>query len=236
MYIAACDDNALFLNELREQLRGLNIADRLAFYSDMDAFFSSVENGEAYDAVLMDIDWGRYETGIDAAEKLYELSPRTRIIYVTGYNDRFSQRIFLQRSNLSGYLVKPVDSGLLRANLEKVQRAGAERESPLLTVVFRGRPVSIPCREIFYLESHGHTVTIHTRTEKTVVYDRLEHILKMLPDGFIQCHKSFAVNMRQIRRFQPPNVLLQNDAAVPVSRSRYPQTKAAYFRYIGKTF
>lgn len=105
-----------------------------------------------------------------------------------------------------------------------------------MTLSSRGKPVFVPHREILYLESLGHTVNIHTAEEQITVYARLNNILQLLPDGFIQCHKSFVVNMRQIRRFQAPDILLKNGAKIPVSRNRYAETKSAYFKFMGQTF
>ena len=236
MRIAVCDDNILFLKEIRTQLEKLNIADQLSCYFNLNAFLCSVEDGPRYDVVLMDIDWQQDETGMDIAEKLEQLSPLTKIIYITGYNDRFSQQIFLHKANLSGYLVNPIDTGLLQANLAKVKKALEDQEEPLLTLSSHGKPLSLPCRDILYLESLGHTVNIHTSEETITVYQRLEKILPMLPGGFIQCHKSFIVNMRQIRRFQPPDILLKNSMLIPVSRKRYAETKEAFFCFMGQTF
>lgn len=236
MQIAVCDDNPLFLKEISAQLEDLHIAERVNVFSCLHTFFSSLEEVNPYDVVLMDIDWRQDETGMDVAEKLAQITPRTKIIYVTGYNDRFSQQIFLHRANLSGYLVKPVDSELLRANLVKVRKELKEQDEPLLTLSSRGKPVFVPHREILYLESLGHTVNIHTAEEQITVYARLNNILQLLPDGFIQCHKSFVVNMRQIRRFQAPDILLKNGAKIPVSRNRYAETKSAYFKFMGQTF
>lgn len=233
MQIAICDDDRLFLERFCAQVEALGLARRVEPFSTPDAFRSALEDGAQYDAVLLDIDWGRPETGLDIAEELYACAPQTKVIYVTGYSDRFSQRIFLQRANLSGYLVKPVDGSLLRANLEKVAAAMAER-GRVLTVSVGGKPVSIPHGEIVYLESAGHTVGIHARGEVITVYEKLDRLAPMLSEGFLRCHKSFLVNMRRIRRFREQDVLLDSGEAVPVSRSRYVQTKAAYFRYMGK--
>ena len=236
MRIAICDDNALCLAEIRKQIEELHIAEQLVSFSNLNTFFSTVEEGMTYDAVLMDIDWHQDETGMDVAEKLNDLSPRTKIIYVTGYNDRFSQQIFLHRANLSGYLVKPVDNELLRANLEKVATALDNQKESALTVSNHGKPIAIPHRDILYIESLGHTIQIHTAAETVVAYERLDAVTKLLPAGFIRCHKSFVVNMQQIRRFQPSDVLLKNGMLVPVSRKRYAETKAAYFKFMGQTF
>jgi len=69
-----------------------------------------------------------------------------------------------------------------------------------------------------------------------VVYERLSNIAKALPAGFYQCHKSFIVNMSQIRRFITNDILLKNDSRVPVSRAKYSETKEAYFGYMGQKF
>ena len=234
MRIAICDDDRLFLEQFRAQVEELDFARKIDCYSALNQFIYSLDDSAPYDAVLMDIDWKQDETGIDAAEMLYQCSPQTKVIYVTGYNDLFPQHIFLQKSNLSGYLVKPVDSELLRANLEKV--LAAQDEQPVLTIQSHGRPISIPHREIVYLESLGHTVTIHTQSETVTVYEQLDKLRPLLSEGFIQCHKSFLVNMRYIRRFLSQDILLVTDAQIPISRSKYARTKDAYFRYMGKMF
>lgn len=236
MRIAICDDNPLFLKEFQKQIEAIHIAEQIVCYSQLAAFFFSVEEGMMYDVVLMDIDWQQGETGMDVAEKLFQLSPQTKIIYVTGYNDRFSQEIFLHKANLSGYLVKPVDTDLLKANLEKAAESLASQKDDVLTVASRGRPITIICRDIIYIESKGHTVQIHTSEELITAYERLDEVEKRLPDVFIRCHKSFVVNMWYIRRFLSTDVLLKNDTVIPISRNRYSKTKNTYFRFAGHTF
>jgi DNA-binding LytR/AlgR family response regulator len=107
---------------------------------------------------------------------------------------------------------------------------------PSLLLERRGAPVSVPLREIYFIESRGHTVCVHTGGETIVAYERLENILRSLPAGFYLCHKSFIVNMGRIRRFEPGGILLKNGETVPVSRAKYAATKKAYFDFIGKSF
>jgi DNA-binding LytR/AlgR family response regulator len=205
-------------------------------FFDLNTFLFSIDGGKRYDAVLLDIDWGRGDTGMDVAEELYKLCPETKIIYVTGYNERFSQRIFLQRANLSGYLTKPVDMALLCANLQKAAASLPLQEQPSIVLRQRGAPVSISLREICFIESRGHTIQVHTLEETLVAYEKLDSVSRSLPAGFFQCHKSYIVNMRQIRRFQSSDILLKNGESVPVSRARYAKTKEAYFKFMGQMF
>jgi CheY-like chemotaxis protein len=155
MRIAICDDNILFLRELEKQLLTLSAAENISVFSDLKAFLSSVEEGNLYDTVLMDIDWDENRTGMDAAAELYKLSPETKIIYVTGRNDRYSQHIFLQRANLSGYLTKPVDTELLKANLQKAAAAVPLAEQPSIVLRQSGGVVTIPLREIYLWKARG---------------------------------------------------------------------------------
>lgn len=232
MEIAVCDDNRLFLHEIEGQLKTLTLVDNAFMFSSLEAFLFSVDGGKRYDAVLMDIDWEKKATGIDTAAELYKLCPDTKIIYVTGYVERFSQHIFLQRSNLSGFLTKPVDIELLRANLQKVEDAMHLQESPALVLRRHGAPISIPMREIYFIESQNHTVNVHTTDGTVTAYELLENILRSLPSAFFQCHKSYIVNMSHVSRFSLNDIVLRNGERIPVSRARLAEVKEAYFNYL----
>ena len=235
MQLAICDDNLEFLVQLEEYLHTLSQVKSIAAFSTLDRFLLSVETGARYDAVLLDINWNQAQNGMDIAEQLLTLSPQTQIIYITGYGDRFVQQIFLRKSNLSGYLTKPIDPGLLQANLEKAEKAKAAAP-PMVTIFSQGKPISLSTDEILYLESQGHTVCIHTAAEIIPVYLRLDDMARLLPDSFYRCHKSYLVNLRQIRRVQQPDLLLKSGHKVPVSRARYAETKEAYLRFVGQSF
>lgn len=236
MQIALCDDNKLCLMELKEQLQAVSNEYDIVPFNDLNMFFSSVGSGSKYDVVFMDIDWGHKQTGIDAAEKLYRVSPNTKIIYVTGYGDRYSQNIFLQSANLSGFLTKPVDEDLLRANLKKVEDAIPLSCQPTIVIRQYGSIVSVPCLEIVHIESKARTIEVYTVGGVEITYGKLENIMESLPAWFVQCHKSYAVNMRQIQRILSNQIILKNGTRIPISRSKYNKTKEAYFTYIGEIF
>lgn len=61
MRIAVCDDNVLFLKEIKIQLEKLDIVSQIFCYSSLKTFLFSVEDGQRYDAVLMDIEWQQDE-------------------------------------------------------------------------------------------------------------------------------------------------------------------------------
>lgn len=235
MKVALCDDNQVFLVGMQKTLRKISLVEHLSVFADLDAFLSTIEGGAKYDVVLMDIMWNEDSIGIRVAEQLYALCPDTQIIYLTGYHDRFSQSIFLNRVNLCGFLVKPVDLQLLYANLQKVAEIVPFQKSSALVLSQQGTPIPILFREIYYIESWGRTIEVHAAEGTTRAYKSLSSVLHMLPAGFHQCHKSFVVNFRQVQRFSTNEILLKNSETIPVSRARYVDTKKAYFSFMSNT-
>lgn len=230
MRVAICDDDKVFLKQLEELLAGYAFVGHTETYGEIDSFFQALEGGEQYDVVLMDLDWGSHATGLSYAERLYHKAPRLPVIYVTGYNDRFAQHILLRETNLAGYLTKPLDRGLLEQYLSKV----LERRDTgkYLTVHQQGRSVSLDVRRIVYLESHNHVSIIHTDGGDDTVYEKLSALLDRLPDTFVQCHKSYVVNMRWVQRLEPGHILLKTGQQVAVSRSYRDKTRAQVFRFL----
>ena len=63
--------------------------------------------------------------------------------------------------------------------------------------------------------------------------EKLSELLQRTPNRFVQCHKSYAVNMQWIRRMTPDSLILRNGAQIPVSRSRSTRTREQVFAFMG---
>lgn len=235
MRVSICDDEKIAAEMLRKQLEEIKNITQIKCFLSVDALLTDVECGERFDIVFMDIDWKQEQTGIDFAAELLKLSPLTQIIYVTGYNDRFSQKIFLKNVNLCGFLVKPVDQKMLLQLLDKAKENMAHQEEEKLVVKQNGIIYAIPYQEISCFESKGRKVFIYTLSDKVEIYEKMGDLQKRLPGDFIQCHKSFLVNMSCIRRIDKNQILLNTGAEIPISRAKYAETRTKYFRYMGET-
>lgn len=236
MHIAVCDDQALFLKEIEGMLQALPEVGQVTCFEDRAALAEAIRSGAAYDALLLDIDWEGEAGGMELAGQLQTLAPTLPIIYVTGYGERFAQQIFLHPANLSGYLTKPVDPGLLQANLRKAAAGKGKGEGAMLCLQVGGSTVTLDCAAIDYIESHGHRIQVHAGGEVITAYEKLSDVFARLPGGFAQCHKSFVVRFGAIRRFRAKDILLQEGTVIPVSRARYAETRLAYFDYMGRSF
>lgn len=231
--VAVCDDNTVFLEEMRIALAKDVRVKEIEIYNSPEDFWEAVaDQGKKFDGVFMDIEFGMEKTGINYAEELYPIAPTLGIVYVTGYNDRFAQHILLTDSNLIGYLTKPLDEELLGRYLDKL--CNKQDGKSFLTFNIQGKTFVVATESILYVESHNHTVSIHTDRETYVSYEKLSELRARLPKEFIQCHKSFLVNMKYISSLEPDQVKVRETHLVPVSKTHMAETRAAFFRYIGQ--
>lgn len=81
------------------------------------------------------------------------------------------------------------------------------------------------------IESMGRKVEIHCQEKVYEQYASLSYIAKNLTDGFIQCHKSFYVNMEYIHHIEPSGLVLDDGTEIPISQTRRKPTREAVSRF-----
>lgn len=236
MRVAICDDERACLEYLKEKLEKNPLISYIHIVDDIIDLKNIIEEKERFDIVFMDIEWNsNHENGIDFARELHNSAPVTQIIYVTGYNDRFSQDIFMEEVNLCGYLVKPVEEERLNFLVDKAYKAIQFFETDKLLLESKKGSFAIPYRAIRYAESKGHQITFYTGKEQISFYEKLETLKKRFPEYFVQCHKSYLVNMNEIRRIEGHELVLRDDSRIPVSKTKYVAVKDTFFDYIKRT-
>jgi DNA-binding LytR/AlgR family response regulator len=191
-----------------------------------------IKDDENFNVVLMDIEWDGEQKGIDFASEIFKLSPKTRVVFVTGYPERYSQQIFLQNTNLRGFISKPIDPDILQKTLVKIKDEMTFEENRKLVLKFSGTVVAVDPDDIIYIESRLHTATVHAVNGDHLCYEKLDALAKRLPGQFILTHKSFLVNMDKIQFIERERVILEKSMEVPISKSRYNELYESYFRYI----
>ena len=231
MRAAICDDQPQALEELKNLLLRIPAVKKVHAYSDMENFWAALQAGTCYDVVFMDIDWRQEETGIDFAEKLYKLSPYTKLIYVTAYTLDYVEDALLSHVNLSGFLKKPVSLEQLERNVEKVREEQSVSKGKVL-IYYQGSHMAVPFRDIFYLESRLHKTSIILKNLEYVCSEKLESLRERLDDRFLKCHKSYLVNMQYIREFRGREIVLEDGRTVPVSKARAKEAKERFCDYI----
>ncbi len=120
MRIAICDDNRREREEVINAIRGWDPTRSAGCFPDGASLFTAAQKSPCFDIVFLNI-YMPGENGIDVAEQLLLISPRTGILFVTTGLDHAVSAFSLHALH---YLVKPVTTkGVVEAfrRLSKLQ-------------------------------------------------------------------------------------------------------------------
>ena len=233
MKVAVCDDLKEVLKDTKILLENISFVKDIDVFSDMKNFYEEIKEGTKYDVVLMDIDWKTEKTGIDFSSELKQLSPNTKIIYITAYTLDYVEDAVLRTPNLCGFINKPIKEEILYKSLEKIQRELKETDGKLI-IKYKSNVSVIPFGDIYYLESQLHKVAVKLQNQEYQCTEKLTDIKKRLDIQFLECHKSYIVNMNHIAEIHNTEILMENGEVIPISKKRYGETKARFFEYMAE--
>lgn len=229
--IAVCDENPLIVKQVACAVNRIYCSGICEEYLELKHLMLTIESGEQYLMAIISIEWNGQARGIEAAHQILKLDSSTRIVYMTSCTEQYVQQIFLKSANIGGFLIKPIEEAILKETIWKLKEE-QENEKKSLLIKYKGILYSILFDDIVYLESEGHMITIHTKTGKRNCYDRLEKLCEHLPECFIQCHKSYVVNMNKIRKIENRLMIMADQEKIPISKARYKNTKIQYIQYM----
>lgn len=233
MKVAICDNEAVSLKLLEEAVGAFAQIEHYDLFQKIEDFFAKLNEGERYDVVFMDIEWGKEnETGVNYASLMNKNYSDIQVIFVTSHNDIYSQHIFFEPVNLCGYLTKPVNPEFLETLIHKAEQKIKENTSKILSVKSNGQVEAIPICKILYAESQGHHVIIYKKDSAVSIYDKLDDIQKRLGNSFLRIHKSYCVNMDYIHKIDGRQVILSEGVVLPVSKPLMKETKELYLKYL----
>jgi hypothetical protein len=88
-----------------------------------------------------------------------------------------------------------------------------------LTVRSNRQNAKVKLEELLYLESLSDYIEFHMTSGATITSkEKISHMEKTLPEGFLRIHRSFIVNQSKITSFSSEHVML-GEKELPISRS-----------------
>ncbi|MCI6859534.1 MAG: LytTR family transcriptional regulator [Eubacterium sp.] len=168
---------------------------------------------------------------VEYSKRLQELHPNVKIIYMTELNPTIFE-VFC--SNPTYILSRPLNEGHVRKALRKALKELSLSREKNFTVINKQGIFTIPYTRIFYVESdkrklniYGSDGLIKSINLKISDFLKYEH-----GHYFMQCHKSYAVNLMHVLQLEKYEIVLENGEKLPISQSRYMETKARYLDYL----
>lgn len=231
MDIAICDDDKNILQYLKQKIE-IILEDNCEIttfengYDLIEYINSDISNP---DIIFIDIDL-KDHLGIDIAKKIQQKFNNIKIIFITG-NASYVEDIF--EVETLDYLTKPINKEKLKKALNKAMEVIKVNKEEILNIKIKKEVVSINLNDVNYMESHLRTVIIHCDKIKKTIYKKLNEIENILPEKFIRCHQSYIVNMEKVNILTTNKFILKSGDKVPVSQSKYKDTKEKFLNYLG---
>ena len=198
----------------------------LTLYENAHDFFENEKNADGFDIAFVSVSLPD-SNGIEVAEKLRTVSPKTIIIFMSGYRDFFSPQAFY-------CLAKPVSADEFNAVFTLAVKK-CEEINRSIVVKWQNKRNRIPLDEISFIEGYNRHLIVHTTSGNYETVGKLTAIYAILqPHGFVRTHQGFVVNMHYIRAVENDSVLLTNGQRVMMSVRMRHETLLAFDRFYGR--
>ena len=214
--IAIVEDEAMYAKQLQDFLRQYETENGEAFditiYSDGDQIVHKYKS--QFDIILMDVEM-KFMDGMSAAEEIRKIDTEVVIIFITN----------MAQYAIRGYAVDALNRAISRMK---------KRETKMIMVNIKGGTVRINIANIYYIESQGHTLILHTILgdyETTGTMKEMEE--KMQGMNFCRGNKGYLINLQHVDGIQDGCALIKGEQLV-LSRARKKEFMEALTNYWGE--
>ena len=229
MNILLCDDKVEDLCELENMLDNSGFAVHIESFCNAEDLLGHVRRGVPVDMCILDIIMPE-TSGISLAVELRRHSYSGQIVFLSALNDFAAESYGVQAFS---YLLKPPTPESVHRLLADVTVAIAKRDEEAIIVRQSGEMRRLLHREIEYVEVMDHYVYFHlTSGEYVEVYATFVEISNRLTSApsFVKCHRSFIINMNEIKIITSRSVTMRSGKILPVSRN-YSDVKKTFARW-----
>ena len=230
-----CDDLEEHLNILEKYLNNCLREREISYRCDKTA--SGSEALEMYikdrhHIVFLDIDMPG-SSGIQIAEKIFDINNDAVIIYVTAYPE-YAEKAYEQF--VFQYITKPIDESrlgiIIDKALGKIQRNMLYDNTTSFFIINKNsRDFKIMNDDVLFFEKVSNYVSICMKSNRNInvriTFKELENVIDM--KLYMRCHNGFIVNKSKIKSISSKEIeIVGSDKTIPVGRS-YKKSVLRYF-------
>ncbi|MDY3920090.1 MAG: LytTR family DNA-binding domain-containing protein [Candidatus Limivivens sp.] len=227
--IALCDDEKEVLREISQVLKSSGILQEVDLYTSGE---SLVTSGKTYDVIFLDVDMKGID-GIQTARLIRKRDKLVKIVYLTAYED---YRDYAFSVHAFGYLVKPVrKAAILRIVKDALEYTKTEEPPCLLRFETEEGTLEMDVKDIYYFEYLNRKIWMKTKAGFVWMKGSITRMGERMESyDFRMPHKSFVVNLAQIRSLKGYDILLMDGSLVPLSQKKSAAFREALSAYLAK--
>lgn len=229
--IAVVEDDEQQRERLEQYLRRYESENNVRFQitSFADGIDILDDYASQYHLIFLDIQMKMID-GLETARKIRERDDGVILYFVTNLSQHATEGYDV---DAKGYLIKPISYHILARQLDKVCRELERKEERFLLLSNSREMLRIPLKNIYYIESIGHYIEIHSTTETITVHIPLRDVEeKLAARQFFRCSNGVIVNLEYVESISQHDVIVAGQR-LSVSRPRKKPLMDALASYIG---
>ncbi len=197
-----CDDNSNILDKLSKLLENIfvknNFEAKVAFKStNTDDILGFVDNNKI-DVLMLDINLKSDKSGLELADIIRKKNKDVYLIFTTAH---LEYAMVAYKFKTFDYLAKPITLDRLEDTIKRLFED--VNGLPKKFISIDSKNTVIDAAKILYIKREGMKLNFHTSSRDYDSYSSFNKIQDKLPDSFIRCHKSYIVNLNNIKEVDP---------------------------------
>jgi DNA-binding LytR/AlgR family response regulator len=218
--IIIVEDEALIADHLAAQLESIGY-EVVAIVDRSEDLFLELDK-QRVDLILLDIQIEGDLDGVDVAQVLNQNYKIPFVFISSNTDDRTLSRV--RHTQPSGFISKPFNLEQLRSVLKLIpepvaKNSVADQGEPSFFIKDTLGHIRVNYRDILYAKADDNYTQLITTSKRHVLSSTLKEVeSKLLPFGFIRCHRSYIVNLSKVDRIGA-NFVTINAQEIPVSES-----------------
>lgn len=206
----AIDDEPMALEVLMAHASELKSFNLVACFTNVSGAVKFLSANQV-DLLLLDINI-KNESGLEFAKQVYR---QYAVIFTTAYNEYAVKAYDIDAVD---YLLKPISKSRFKMALDRAFNRILIKEKGEIFIKDGDTRYKINTSEILYLQAAGNYLKIYCIAKTIICRNTLKNFLDTpVLTGFVQTHKSYAVNTNKIIRVESGSIILQNEIIVPLS-------------------
>lgn len=196
-----CDDSIPSLKRLSKMLESIFIKNNIEARIELCASnphetLEYIENNKI-DVLFLDINLNSSLTGCDLADLVRKKNKNIYIIFLTGH---LEYALLAYKYKTFDYLSKPIiDERLEETVLRLVEDMSI---TPNQFIKINNNKIILNANDIHCIKKDGMKLIFCTSKKNYETYSSFSKFENCLPDNFVRCHKSYIVNINNIKSYR----------------------------------